>query len=112
MIDIPMDDYLKAIICLPLCGYYCQCWSKEERLCGVLEEVKNLICSGMRRGMNEELKQEIDNMSYARMLQLVRVEPLGSKYFHGEVGDYFEQVMQKRREEVGFYWSGDEDEEG
>lgn len=50
--------------------------------------------------MTPEQKNWIDNASYEQLLERWRFEPLGSSFFI-EVGDYYGEVMSKRREEVG-----------
>ena len=39
-------------------------------------------------------------MDYETMLRLWRFEPVGSKYFRGEIGDYFKQTMQMKAKQM------------
>lgn len=50
--------------------------------------------------MTPEIKQEINNMTYKEMLIHWRFDPVGSVYFSGEVGHYFEKVMLNKRDEL------------
>ena len=47
-----------------------------------------------------DLRTEIDNMTYAEMFRLRRFEPIGSKYFDGEAGDYFLERMAKLEKRI------------
>lgn len=49
----------------------------------------------------DEMKKQIDEMDYQSMLSMWRSAPVGSPWFQGEVGDYFSEVMAKKRKEVG-----------
>jgi len=51
--------------------------------------------------LTENLKNTIDGMDYTSMLKKWRNSPVGSPMFQGESGDYFAEVMKKKREEVG-----------
>jgi len=51
--------------------------------------------------MHEEIKRQIDNMSYKSMLLLWRTAPIGHPMFQGEIGEYYSKVMNKKRKEVG-----------
>lgn len=52
--------------------------------------------------MNEqEMKDLIDDSSYEELLRNWRFAPTGSAFFQGEVGRYYEEVMAKKRAEVG-----------
>ena len=51
--------------------------------------------------MNEKTKKLIDEMDYESMLQAWRFHPLGDTLFQGETGQYFAEVMRKKRTEVG-----------
>lgn len=42
-------------------------------------------------------KTEIDNMSYEEMLRLWRFAPIGDSTFSGETGDYFTEVLQRKK---------------
>jgi hypothetical protein len=46
-------------------------------------------------------KHWIDHASYEELLERWRNAPVGSPWFRGEVGQYYKEVMGKRREEVG-----------
>lgn len=46
-------------------------------------------------------KERIDNMDYESMLRLWRNSPVGEPLFQGETGEYFTEVMRKKRDEVG-----------
>ena len=49
----------------------------------------------------ESMKKAIDEMDYQSMLSMWRSAPVGSPWFQGEVGDYYAEVMAKKRKEVG-----------
>ena len=51
--------------------------------------------------MDEKTKRRIDGMSYEAMLARWRFAKVGDPMFQGEVGEYFKEVMMKRRAEVG-----------
>lgn len=52
--------------------------------------------------MNEqEMKAWIDNASYEELFRKWRLAPSGSLFFQGEMGNYYEVVMAKKRKEVG-----------
>lgn len=46
----------------------------------------------------QELMDAIDHMTYEELLRKNRFEPVGSKWFSGEVGDYFVKTMNRKRE--------------
>ena len=46
--------------------------------------------------MTPELKAEIDNMTQEEMARHWRFDPSGSKYFMGEVGEYFSKVFKEK----------------
>jgi hypothetical protein len=50
---------------------------------------------------SEEMKKQIDNMTYEKLLSCWRYAPTGSPYFRGEVGEYYKEVMKKKRAGVG-----------
>ena len=50
-----------------------------------------------RNIMTPEQKEEIDKMSYEKMLMLNRYEPSGSKWFTGETGEYFLNIMAAKK---------------
>ena len=45
----------------------------------------------------EELKKEIDAMSYESMLRMWRFDHIGISVFQGESGEYFAGVMAKKK---------------
>jgi len=49
----------------------------------------------------EEAKKKIDAMSYQELLEHWRFAPAGDPMFVGEVGDYYKQVMQEKRQAIG-----------
>lgn len=49
----------------------------------------------------EQMKQWIDTASYEELLRKWRFAPVGDPFFQGDVGEYYTQVMQKKRQEVG-----------
>lgn len=51
--------------------------------------------------MDENTKKNIDEMGYESMLSLWRNAPLGHPMFQGETGDYYKEVMFRKRDEVG-----------
>lgn len=52
--------------------------------------------------MSDETKMAIDSMSYEAMLSLQRNARAGHPYFqYGEISDYFQASMKKKREEIG-----------
>lgn len=52
--------------------------------------------------MNEqEMKNWIDNASYEELLRKWRFSPTGSAFFQGEMGNYYEVIMARKRKEVG-----------
>ena len=55
----------------------------------------------MKKETQEECKNWIDNASYEELLRKWRFSPSGSPFFEGEVGDYYKEVMFRKRDEVG-----------
>jgi hypothetical protein len=51
--------------------------------------------------MNEKMKKTIDDMSYESMLSLWRKAPAGHPMFQGETGEYYSEVMAKKRKVMG-----------
>lgn len=52
--------------------------------------------------MNEkEMKEWIDNASYKELLFKWRFDPLGSPFFKGDVGMHYDEIMRKKKEEIG-----------
>jgi hypothetical protein len=48
--------------------------------------------------MDEEVKREIEEMEYEKMLWHQRFAPIGHPFFaYGEVGDFFAEVMRNKR---------------
>ena len=48
----------------------------------------------------EEMKIWIDNASYRELLSKCRYEPVGSPWFTGEIGEYYEVMMKKKKEQI------------
>lgn len=48
----------------------------------------------------QEMKQEIDYMSYYQLLRRWRKAPRGDVFFQGEVGDYYSKAMFKKKGEL------------
>ncbi len=46
--------------------------------------------------LTEDLKKEINEMSYESMLSQWRFAPVGAPMFQGESGDYFSKVMAEK----------------
>jgi hypothetical protein len=51
--------------------------------------------------MTHEQKAWIDYASYEELLRKYRFAAIGDPLFSGACGDYYVQVMRKKREEVG-----------
>jgi len=49
----------------------------------------------------EEMKKWIDNASYKQLLSKWRFAAIGSPWFQGEIGDYYEMRMSAKRKEIG-----------
>ena len=49
---------------------------------------------------DEQMKAWIDGATYEQLLAKWRFEPAGSLWFQGEVGDYYETAMKRKREET------------
>ncbi len=49
----------------------------------------------------EELKKQIDEMSYDEFLWHLRFDPMGDPLHQGEVGTYFFEAYKKKRVEIG-----------
>ncbi len=49
----------------------------------------------------KEMKAWIDKASYVSLLKKWRFEPSGSPWFEGEVAKYYEEVMFKKKLEIG-----------
>ena len=50
--------------------------------------------------MDHNTKQNIDDMSYERMLSLWRHAPVGHPYFQGHTGDYYSKVMKDKKAKI------------
>ncbi len=50
--------------------------------------------------IDDKTKREIDSMTYEEMLKLWRFAPLGDLMFQGETGQYFSEVMKKKKEKI------------
>ncbi len=46
--------------------------------------------------LTEEVKEDINEMSYESMLSQWRFAPVGALMFQGESGDYFSKVMAEK----------------
>lgn len=51
--------------------------------------------------MTQEQKDWIDNASYEQLLSKWRYAPVGDPMFQEETGDYYADVMKKKKEEIG-----------
>ena len=49
----------------------------------------------------EEMKKWIDEATYEQLLSKHRFAPVGDPFFMLEMDCYFEEVMERKREEVG-----------
>lgn len=49
----------------------------------------------------QELKAWIDRATYTQLLAKWRYASAGDPFFSGEVGQYYKQVMARRRQEIG-----------
>ncbi len=50
--------------------------------------------------MKEQLKNQIDSMSYKEMFAKIRFAPIGDPMFLGEQGDYFMKVYKEKQSQV------------
>jgi hypothetical protein len=50
--------------------------------------------------ISEVMKKCIDSMDYESMLRLWRFAPIGHPMFQGELGQYYAEAMNRKREEV------------
>lgn len=48
----------------------------------------------------EQMKQWIDKSGYVELLAKWRFAPVGDPFFQGEVGEYYTQVMKRKRNEL------------
>jgi len=51
--------------------------------------------------LNDNMKKWIDEASYIDLLRKWRFARSGDPFFQGEIGDYYCQVMARKRKEVG-----------
>lgn len=49
----------------------------------------------------KEMKKWIDAASYEELLRKWRFAPVGSLFFQGEMGNYYDHVMRKKKAEIG-----------
>jgi hypothetical protein len=49
--------------------------------------------------LTDELKANIDKMSYCHMLSRWRFAPAGDEMFQGPSGEYFSRVMRRKRDD-------------
>lgn len=54
----------------------------------------------MTQEMTQDMKQQIDAASYQDLLEKWRFEPIGSRWFSGETGEYFTAAMKKKRRNI------------
>jgi len=47
-----------------------------------------------------QMKDWIDNASYEDLLRRWRFAPVGDLYFQGSIGDYYAEVMNKKKNEL------------
>ena len=51
--------------------------------------------------MTDAQREWIDNATYTQLLGRWRMAPIGDAMFQGGTGDYYAEVMKRKREEVG-----------
>ena len=49
----------------------------------------------------EKMKEWIDKADYRSLLRKWRFAPVGDPFFQGDIGDYYSNVMARKRSEVG-----------
>jgi len=49
----------------------------------------------------DEMKYRIDNAGYRQLLSKWRFASSGDPFFEGEVGDYYNKVMERKGRELG-----------
>ena len=67
-------------------------------------EERNITPAGVGRcdvGIPEDMKAWIDKANYQALLARWRSAPVGSPWFRGEVGNYYADMMMRRRPVVG-----------
>jgi hypothetical protein len=47
--------------------------------------------------LSEEMKKELEEMSYEEMLRKWRFTSIADDIFHGEIGNYYAKIMQEKR---------------
>ena len=50
--------------------------------------------------LHDEMKEWIDNATYQELLYKWRFAKIGSTWFSGEIGEYYNKVMAKKRKET------------
>jgi len=50
--------------------------------------------------LQESIKKEIDEMSYAEMLSRWRFSKVPEPIFQGEIGEYFSKIMFEKRQQL------------
>jgi len=71
---------------------------------GWLAKYAKYLASRLTEGKHmtvEEMKKWIDEASYESLLEKWRFAPVGSPWFQGDVGSYYNEVMMRKRKEVG-----------
>lgn len=48
---------------------------------------------------DQEMREWIDHASYEELLSKWRFHPAGSPWFQGQIGQYYAEVMAKKRDE-------------
>ena len=51
--------------------------------------------------MDENMKNIIDSMTYQQLLSHWRFAAAGSPFFVGDVGQYYKEVMSRKKKEIG-----------
>lgn len=50
---------------------------------------------------DDDMKKEIDGMTYEELMSRWRFAPIGSPWFQGDIGKYYSKVMAAKRKEIG-----------
>jgi hypothetical protein len=58
-------------------------------------------CEDKSEDAYKEMKEWIDNATYAQLLSKWRFAPAGDPFFQGQLGEYYQKIMAMRRHEVG-----------